>query len=118
MEEFAHHTGSTLYVSGYAHDAAYLALRGHTLPASTIRVGPPVPIGAFAMWNSIGWPAEMREERCEDGMPRWEVEAERPPPEVPGNIIKRVASWPLLLQRVARVLRRDDDAVVLLRRRC
>jgi hypothetical protein len=117
MEEFAHQTGGTLYVSNYANDAAYLGLRLGALSASTIHVGPPVPIGGFAMWNSIGWPAGMQEERCDNGVLRWEVVAERQQPGLPSDIIKHVASWPLLPEQAVRLLR-QDEAVLLLRRRC
>jgi hypothetical protein len=118
MEEFAGRTDGMLYVSSYAYDVAYLALRRGDLTTSSIRVGPPVPTGGFAMWNSIGWPAGMREERCADGVPRWEVEAERPPPGLLGGVIKHVASWTLVPDWAARLLRQYDDATVLLRRRC
>jgi len=107
-----------VYVSQQMADTSYLAALTNPRLASGIRIGD-APVGGAAAISWLGPDQGWLAERCEDGAMKWQmVDQGFDMRGVPWNILDRAGVAHLLPAPVGAYLKRDKDAIALVRRMC
>jgi 4-amino-4-deoxy-L-arabinose transferase-like glycosyltransferase len=110
---------SPIYVSLQTAEAAYLAMLHNPSLAEGLRVGYP-PIDGFALIGWDGWPPNVLQQKCDDGMPQWKVVERSSHPSVVWQILNDDLSGlgSSLPDRISSYLRRDTENTALAQRHC
>jgi hypothetical protein len=109
--------GAVIHLPAPTAAAAALRLRGDPDLAARVSLGP-APVGGLAVGGWHAWPDGAPDGRCADGGPAWgRVESVAPRSPV-SDAIRAVGAAPLVPNRLAPVLTREQDSLHLLRRRC